>query len=73
MICWMVAAPMRDDATTLEVMAATRAAGRFQLVGNAHLSQPNREAFERDGQALMDALRALGFHGADEAGISLSP
>lgn len=61
---------MRDDATTRQVSEASRAAGRFQLMANAHLSHPNGAALERDGRALMEALILLGFRPPGELGLS---
>lgn len=55
---------MRNNSTVTEVTNASRAAGRFQLTANAHLSHPNSAAFQRDGQALMEVLTVLGFRPA---------
>lgn len=52
---------MKGEASVLEVSSASRAAARFQQTANAHLSFPRSGDLKRDGQALFDALRALGF------------
>lgn len=47
--------------TDREISEAARAAQRFQLMANLHLSSPSGAAFQRDGQALMERLWTLGF------------
>jgi len=49
---------------TKAIHEAAHAAGRFQLMANLHLDKPSGAAFQRDGQALMDRLWALGFRPA---------
>jgi len=53
--------------TARDISEAARAAQRFQLIANFHLSKPNGAAFQRDGQALMERLWAIGFRPAGQS------
>jgi hypothetical protein len=44
-----------------QIHDAAMAANRFGETALAHLDHPNAAALQRDGQALMDALKAMGF------------
>ena len=52
-------APARQDPALIE--AASRAARRFQLAAQLHLSRSNARALQRDGEALFDLLWRMGF------------
>ena len=47
--------------TNGQILEAAKKARTFQMMALFHLDHPREDAFQRDGQALIDALWALGF------------